>query len=98
VASTTPPAARVLVPATTVRQNFPSYEPLPGQPLRPMSGAVRVTIGADGKVTSAVMEVSVDPRYDVRVVNAAKSWLYKPATLGGTPIQSEKIVQINITK
>jgi hypothetical protein len=91
-------ATRVLVPAVTVRQNFPAYEPLPGQPFKPMSGAVRINIGADGKVKSAVMEVSIDPRYDIRVVNAAKSWQYKPATLGGQPIQSEKVVQINIAK
>jgi hypothetical protein len=97
-AVTTPPVPRALVPAVTVRQNFPSFEPLPGQPLKPMSGAIRVTIGADGKVKEAVMEVPIDPRYDIRVTNAAKSWLYKPATLGGQPIQSEKIVQINISK
>jgi len=86
------------VPAVTVRQTLPSFEPQPGQPFHPMSGAVRVTIGADGKVKSAVMEVPIDPRYDIRLVNTAKSWLYKPATLGGQPIQSEKIVQINIAK
>jgi hypothetical protein len=97
-ATVAPPAARVLVQAATVRQNFPPYEALPGQPFKPMTGAVRVTIGPDGKVTAAIMEVPIDPRYDVRVVNAAKSWLYKPATLGGKPIQSEKIVQINISK
>jgi len=91
-------AARTLVPAVTVRQTLPSFEPQPGQPFHPMSGAVRVTIGADGKVKSAVMEVPIDPRYDIRLVNTAKSWLYKPATLGGQPIQSEKIVQINIAK
>ena len=97
-ADTVAAVPRVLVPAVTVRQTFPSYEPLPGQPLKPMSGAVRITIGADGKVKEAVMEVPIDPRYDIRIVNAAKSWQYKPATLGGQPIQSEKIVQINISK
>jgi hypothetical protein len=92
------PVARPLVPAITVRQNIPSYEPLPGRPFQPMSGAVRVTIGVDGKVKAAVMEVPIDPRYDARLINAAKSWIFKPASLGGQPIQSEKIVQINISK
>jgi hypothetical protein len=96
---TTPAVApRALVPAVTLRENFPTYEPLPGHPFSPMSGAIRITIGADGKVKAATMEIPIDPRYDVRVVNAAKAWLYKPATLGGEPIQSEKIVQINIAK
>jgi hypothetical protein len=57
-----------------------------------------VTIGADGKVTNAVMEVPIDPRYDARVLAAARGWIYKPATLGGDPIQSDKIVHINIGK
>ncbi len=90
--------ARTLVPAVTVRQNLPTYEPVPGRAFTPMSGAVRITIGVDGKVKAAVMEVPIDPRYDARLLNAAKSWLFKPATLGGTPIQSDKIVQVNIAK
>jgi hypothetical protein len=57
---------------------------------------MRITIGADGKVKAAEMEVSVDPRYDTKLLSAARSWLYKPATLGGEPIQSQKLVQINI--
>ena len=91
-----PPQARVLVPATTVRQEFPAFTPTPGRPSGPHSGAVRVTIGIDGKVKAATMEVSVDPRYDAKLLAAARAWLYKPATIGGTPIQSEKLVQINI--
>ena len=63
-----------------------------------MSGAVRVTIGADGKVSNAVMEVPIEPRYDARVLAATRSWRYKPATLGGAPIQSEKVVHINVSQ
>ena len=61
-----------------------------------MSGAVRVTIGADGKVKTAVMEVPIDPRYDTRLLTAAKLMALQAGDLGGEPIQSEKVVQINI--
>ena len=88
--------SRAVVPASTIRQNLPAYTGT--GTARPMSGAVRVTIGVDGKVTKAVMEVPIEPRYDARVLAAARSWIYKPATVGGEPIQSEKIVQINIGK
>jgi hypothetical protein len=84
----------MVVPATTVRQNLPAYTPTGS--VRPTGGAVRVTIGVDGKVTKAVMEVPIDPRYDARVLAAARTWVYKPATVGGEPIQSDKVVQINI--
>lgn len=95
-ATVRPPAVaiRQVVPAATIRQKFPAFTTT--GTARPMSGAVRVTIGPDGKVTKAVMEVPIEPRYDARVLAAARDWLYKPATLGGAPIQSEKVVHINI--
>jgi tetratricopeptide (TPR) repeat protein len=88
-----PPA---VVPAVTIRQTVPSYTPQPGVPAKALSGSIRIVIGADGKVKSAEMAQSVDPRYDIRLVAAAKSWLYKPATLDGNPIQSEKVVQVSV--
>ena len=91
-----PPTSRAVVPAATIRQDLPAY--VSSNKARPTSGAVRVTIGPDGKVTKAVMEVPIDPRYDARVLAAARSWSYKPATVGGDPIQSDKIVHINIGK
>ena len=84
------------MPAATIRQDLPAYTS--SSKTRPTSGAVRVTIGVDGKVTKAVMEVPIDARYDARVLAAVKSWIYKPATVGGDPIQSDKVVHINIGK
>jgi hypothetical protein len=89
-------AARTVVPAETIKQNFPAFTA--SGPSRPMSGAVRITIGVDGKVKNAVMEVPMEPRYDARVLAAARNWLYKPATVGGEPIQSDKVVHINVAK
>ena len=96
VGTPTPTMSRAVVPAATIRQDLPAYTS--SSQARPTSGAVRVTIGPDGKVTKAVMEVPIDPRYDARVLAAARTWTYKPATVGGDPIQSEKIVHINIGK
>jgi hypothetical protein len=42
------------------------------------------------------MVTPIDPRYDARVVAAARQWLYKPALRAGTPIESEKLVSIHI--
>ena len=97
--ATAPPVpVRELIPAATVRQNVPAFVWRPGETPRALSGAVRVTIGADGKVKSAAIEVPVDPRYDSRLLSSARSWNYRPATLDGKPIESEKVVQINISK
>jgi len=96
VVTSKPPASRAVVVAATIRQSLPAYTA--SGTMRPMAGAVRVTIGTDGKVTKAVMEVPIEPRYDARVLAAARNWLYKPATVGGEPIQSDKVVQINIAQ
>jgi hypothetical protein len=94
----TGPKARTaaVVPAEIIRQTVPSYQPRPGQPVKALSGAVKVVIGTDGKVKTAAMDKSVDPLYDIRLVAAARSWTYKPATLDGRPIESEKIVPISV--
>jgi TonB family protein len=57
---------------------------------------VRVLIGADGKVLSASMQQSSHPLYDRLVLQAARDWLYRPATLNGRPVPSEKIVTIHL--
>ena len=86
---------RTLVPAVTVRQEVPAY---PGTPPAPLSGAVRVTIGVDGRVTQARIEIPLEPRYDRRLLQAARTWRYQPATLDGTPLESEKVIEVRIDR
>ena len=50
----------------------------------------------EGKVTAAEMVKSLHPAYDQLVIRAARSWLYEPAKKDGTPIPSEKTVQISV--
>ncbi len=82
-----------VVPAATIRQDVPAFV---GSMTRPLSGAVKVVIGADGKVKSVAMEIPIEPRYDARLLSAARSWQYKPALRAGQPVESEKIVAINV--
>jgi hypothetical protein len=104
--SATPPAASAaakprspsVIPAVTIRQTVPSYTPVPGAQVQELKGSVKVIIGIDGKVKSANIEDSVEPRYDIRLLTAAKSWLYKPAMVGGRPIESEKLVSVTVGK
>jgi hypothetical protein len=92
------PKARpaTVTPAVTLRQTVPSYSPQAGAPVQELKGTVKVVIGIDGKVKSANIEESVEPRYDIRLLAAAKSWLYKPALVSGRPIESEKLVSITV--
>lgn len=60
------------------------------------TAAVRVVIGVDGKVTSASMQQASHPLYDRLVLQAAREWLYAPATLNGQPVVTEKVVAIQL--
>lgn len=55
-------------------------------------GAIKVLIGADGRVTQASMSKASHPVYDQLLIDAARNWLYKPALRNGQPVPAEKIV------
>jgi TonB family protein len=86
----------VVVPPVAVSQDIPTYVTAAGAGLPRLSGAVRVVIGRDGTVSAASIERSVHPRYDARLLGAARGWHYQPATRNGIPIPSEKIVEVQI--
>jgi TonB family protein len=91
-AASAPPG---FVPAVPVSQVVPAWNPGTGfVSTMGFSGAVRVTIDSNGKVTSAVMEPSVYPPYDRQILAAARTWTYRPATLDGKPVASERLVEI----
>jgi TonB family protein len=78
-----------------VSQAVPPLQPAPGMMSQlNFTGAVRLSLDAAGKVTSAVMDPSVYPPYDRLVLNAARNWTYRPATQDGKPVASERRVEI----
>jgi TonB family protein len=108
----TSPAAPVMAPATTpppsatasqhdvsqpvaVRQTIPAI-PSGMSGLGSPTASVKVEIGTDGHVVNASMQQSAHPLYDRLVLQAARQWLYTPATLNGRPVPSEKVVTIQL--
>jgi hypothetical protein len=47
-------------------------------------------------VKTATIERPSHPLYDVRLLQAAKGWLYRPAMRNGEPVESEKIVAVQL--
>jgi TonB family protein len=102
---TAPPAATaverrnaVATPPVAIKQQLPEWRPVGGvSTTRVFSGAVKVTINAEGRVTSAVMLRRIHPLYDHAVLEAASGWLYTPATLNGKRVSSEKTVEIDLS-
>jgi hypothetical protein len=84
---------RGVIPPTTLKQRVPPFR---GTTIGPGEGIVEVLIGSTGDVESARMTVPLNPQYDPQVVNAAKGWKYKPATLNGVPVMFKKLIKVNL--
>jgi TonB family protein len=96
-APTRQPARRAPVTqAVVVRQTLPAWTVRTMTSGGEMKGAVRVTIGADGKVKSATIVTPVHPVYDSQVLAATRDWLYQPATLDRQPVESERLIEFRI--
>jgi hypothetical protein len=81
-----------------LNQDLPAWNPpTPQMGSREYAGAVKVLIGADGRVQQASLVKSVNPVYDPLVLQAARRWTYRPATRLGEPTPSEKVVTIRLT-
>ena len=95
VRNTPAPATVPPVRAVAIDQRFPAWRfgRLPAETLR---GVVRVQIDATGAVSSAEITTPADPNYDRDVLNAARGWRYRPATLAGRPLPSELEVTFNV--
>jgi hypothetical protein len=88
------PPPEVIQPVA-IRQTIPPV-PAGTSGLGSPTASVRVQIGVDGKVLAATMQQSSHPLYDRMVLQAARDWLYEPATLNGKPVPSEKVVTIQL--
>ena len=80
-----------VVPPIVVRQTLP---PFPLNVFTNAQGTVSLIVDESGNVESATMIESVNPMYDRQIVEAAKNWRYKPATLDGAPVKYRRNVQI----
>lgn len=84
-----------VVPPVALKQTLP---PFPAQLPIARRGVLELVINEKGVVESATMRESVNPRYDVQLVAAAKSWQYQPATLDGAPVRYRKMVQVDVKR
>ncbi len=87
----------VLTPPVVIRQALPRWVP-PDlvSAKREYVGAVKIVIGADGHVSNATIQGATHPLYDMLVLEAARTWLYTPATRNGQPVEVEKILTVHL--
>jgi TonB family protein len=90
-------ADRQVVPPQNIRQFLPPFPTSAAIP-KQAQGVLEVVIDETGAVEQAVMRASLNPAYDRQAIAAARSWLYRPATINGVPVKYRKAVQINVQR
>jgi len=82
-----------------IQQTLPEWMPTDKMAAsRDYVGSIKVIIGIDGRVKSATIEKATHPIYDARLLQVSKGWLYKPATQNGEPVESEKVIAIQLRR
>jgi TonB family protein len=89
----TVPSIDIVAP-TPIRQELPAWTPPELWNAREFRGAIRVFISEQGRVTDAELSPSIHPAYDRLLLAAAKAWQYQPATRNGSPVASEKVIEV----
>jgi len=87
-----------VIQAVAVRQTLPPWNVRTQTNGGELKGAVRITVGIDGKVKSGVIVTPTHPEYDAQVLAATRDWLYEPATLNGQPVESERVIAIRVQR
>ncbi|HVL68181.1 MAG TPA: energy transducer TonB [Vicinamibacterales bacterium] len=99
-----PPVPRIyssedagVVAPVSVRQDLPLVPSAITATVR-AQGLLEIVIDEQGRVASMTLRSRVHPVYDTMLLNAARDWKYKPATLDGTPVQFRKLIQFNVRR
>jgi hypothetical protein len=90
------PDDAAVLPPVVIRQDLPTFDYQLLVP--PPAGALELVIDERGVVESATMRKSIYPRYDAKLVEATRSWVYRPAMLDGVPVKYRKIVNVSVKK
>lgn len=94
------PASRTnatFTPAVVIQETLPVWTPPnPTIARNEYSGAVKVRIGADGRVKGATIDQPSHPAYDAVLLRVARTWTYKPAMQNGVAIESERVIAVRL--
>jgi tetratricopeptide (TPR) repeat protein len=85
-----------VTPPVPVVQQMPPWTFTAYAPNRTFNGTLEVLIDERGVVEKVALTEPIWPPYDLSLIQAAKSWTYKPATKAGTPVKFKRVLAINI--
>jgi TonB family protein len=86
-----------VVPPVSVSRATPPWHPQTDiEKLREFRGLLEVVVDERGNVVSVGLVKSVHPKYDGRLVEAARAWKFRPATRKGTPVSYRAAIEIRL--
>jgi tetratricopeptide (TPR) repeat protein len=86
----------VRVPVELSRR-LPQWTPAnPAEARTVYRGVLEVIIDEQGVVESAAVREPVAPFYDAQLIEAARTWRFRPATLNSEPVRYRKLIEITL--
>ncbi len=85
-----------VTPPLEIERSVPEWDPPPQYGWRWFRGVVQVVVDEKGGVESALLVESVADFYDAGLLDAAKTWRFKPAVRSGQPVKYRKLVEITM--
>ena len=85
-----------VIPPVELERNIPPWNPPAQLVWRSFRGVVQVVVDESGNVESARMVESLADFYDAGLLEAARSWRFKPAQRAGQPVKYRKLVEITM--
>lgn len=79
-----------------ISRELPAWLPTGVDRERTFTGIIELIVGEDGKVLGATMVKGVNPRYDPMLLDASKSWTFKPAIKDGAPVRYRYAMAVNL--
>lgn len=86
-----------IVAPVTIRQIFPNV-PTTIAGMTKERGLLDLVIDEQGRVVALTLRNAIHPVYDTLLLNAAREWKYRPATMNGTPVRFRKLIQITLPR
>ena len=88
---------KTVVRPVAISNPLPPWRPTRGIDSRQeFDGNIELIIDEAGKVLSPQIRKSVHPEYDPVLVEASRSWTFRPATLNGTPVKYRYVLQVHL--
>ena len=79
-----------------ISTRFPAWNPAGHDVHSKFKGLLQIVVDERGTVTNAEMQISAHPGYDADLVQAARTWTFKPASREGVPVSYLKLLDITL--